>query len=200
MSEYEIREVYEEDTIGRKYHPPIVSKKWTTPVKEEEHGEVFTLRFDRPMSDEEFQELNNELKSLYLKHLKNRYNVSMGQIADMLGIHYSTLKRRIENVELCGVFPKGNNNQTKEQEKEWEKFLNVETEDVSDSEPEKEASEQQQYTSTLVPNYTQIIPMRVSEVTFKATGILNVSDISKKISSMIDDGTVCEISVSILRI
>lgn len=54
-------------------------------------GEMKSYRLNDPMKWKEFKSMPDDLKVTYIKLLRERYNVSDSQVAEMLGVHRVTL-------------------------------------------------------------------------------------------------------------
>lgn len=80
----EIQEVYKEDTSGRRYHAPTLSKKGER-YKEPPSEPPVTVNIKRPMRRDEFRRLSDSLKAIYIKSLCEQYQATATQIANMLG-------------------------------------------------------------------------------------------------------------------
>ena len=193
MSEYEIKEVYQEDTTGRKYRAPIVSKRKRDVERVEENGEVATVKLTEPMNRSEFEELPGSLKTMYIKHLHDVYGVSMTQLANMLGIPYITFRRKMDKLDVKGVFSKGRNMQSKKQIKEWNKFLSLKK-DVEDSSKVILKTEDKIVDTKPQANN---LSLSVNDCVFSLTGELNAQDIARKISAMVNDGVFCNVKIQI---
>lgn len=177
----ELEEVYREDTIGRRYHTPTKSKKGTV-IREEPPSEVSSLNLNTPISKEEFRNLSDSLKVIYIQHLRKTFCCTSAQMADMLGYNQSHFSTLVSKLNLKGLFKKGRPN--KKQKAEWRKFLKS-SEIVSDDTPKPELKKQS-------------APMAmICDCSFTLKGELRVSDIAERIRSMVSDGTPCQISIAI---
>lgn len=176
----EIEEVYREDTIGRRYHTPIKSKKGTA-YKEPPPAEVVSVKLNAPMNRDEFKKLNDSLKVTYIQHLRKVFGCTSTQIAEMLGYNPSHFSTLISKLNLKGLF-KGR--PTKKQVTAWKKFL-------KSAEPAAE--------NTVKPELKkQEAPMAMfCNCSFTLKGELKVSDIAERIKAMVSDGTPCQISIAI---
>lgn len=177
----EVKQVYQEDTVGRKYHTPIISKKQTK--DKGDNGELMTLNVNKPMSKEEFRQLSDSLKVMYIQHLRKTYGVTMTQIADMLGYNVSHFSSKIiSRLNLRGQFR--GRRPTKKQLALWKKFL-------KSGETESEPPKKQELKRTDTP-----LAM-FCNCSFTLKGELKVQDIAERIHAMVADGTLCSISVAI---
>jgi hypothetical protein len=193
MFDSEIKEVYNEDTVGRKYHTPVVSKRKRDMERVEENGEVSSLSLSEPMSRSQFESLPNSLKVVYIKHLRSVYSASMIQMASMLCIPYISFRKWMDRLELRGIFSKGKNLQTKKQAKEWEKFLSLKVTSEDNIKPILKTEEKMVDTTQQTNN----LSLKVSDCVFSLTGELNAQDIARKISAMVDDGVFCNVKIQI---
>lgn len=194
ISDQEIREVYQEDTVGRKYRVPIVSKN-NTLEKGDAPKEAVTLKLNQPMSYNEFKLLSDNLKIMYIKHLRQCYKATRFHVAEALGINPSTVSHRIiEGLGLKGLFTKGPQ-MNDEQKKAWDKFMgkreeSTPTEVVEDVKPiETEAIE--------VNPVNPVATAEVCSFHFMQKGRLNMYEFCKRLNSMIAEGTDCVITVRV---
>lgn len=177
----DIQEVYMEDTVGRKYRAPIVSKR--AGESKGENGEMTTLNLNEPISKSEFRKLSDALKVMYIQNLHKTYGVTMKQIAEMLGYNVSHFSSSvISRLNLKGQF-KGRR-PTQKQLALWKKFL-------KSAEPVHETQTKQELKRNSIP------PAMVCNCSFTLKGELKVQDIAERIHAMVADGTPCSISVAI---
>ena len=177
----DIQEAYAEDTVGRKYHAPIKSKRLSE--SKGENGDVTTLNLNEPMTKEEFRKLSDTLKVMYVRNLHQTYGVTMKQIAEMLGYNVSHFSSSvITRLNLKGMF-KGRK-PTQKQLALWKKFL-------KQGESVCEAPMKQELKCNSAP------PAMVCNCSFTLKGELKAQDIAERIHSMVADGTLCSISVAI---
>jgi DNA-binding transcriptional regulator YiaG len=66
------------------------------------NGEVKSFRMNDPMTWEEFKDLPDDLKVIYVKALRKKYNVTDGALAEMFGVHRSLLYRWFRTLNLLG--------------------------------------------------------------------------------------------------
>lgn len=182
MSDTEIKEVYKDDTVGRRYHIPTKSKKGTV-LRKEPPSEVVSLQLNSPMNKDEFNKLTDSLKVIYLKHLRQTFACSSIQVAQMLGYNSSHFCTLTSKLNQKGLFQKGKK-PTKKQKIAWNKFL-------QGTEPAAEGV----FKPELKKHET---PMSMfCNCSFTLKGELSVSDISERIKAMVVDGTPCQISIAI---
>lgn len=176
----EIQEVYKEDTVGRKYFRPIINKKLADSIGS--NGKVKTLKFNRPMPKSEFKNLNDDLKIIYLKYLRETYGATLTQVAEMLGYNVSYFSSKfVSRLKLKGLF-KGHPSQ--EQAARWEEFL-------QNGNPEKQKKTEEAVVCPEPPSAS------FCDCSFTLKGGLKTSDIVKRVQAMVDEGTPCIISVSV---
>lgn len=177
----EIQEVYKEDTIGRRYHVPTKSKRGTV-FRTEPPSDVVSLDLNTPINKEEFKNLTDSLKVIYIQHLRKTFCCTSTQIAEMLGYNVSHFSTLVSKLNLKGLFKKGRPN--KKQIAAWKKFLKkTEPETETVFKPELKRHE---------------APMAMfCDCSFTLKGELRVSDIAERIQSMVSDGTPCQISIAI---
>lgn len=182
----DLQEVYKAETTGRHYHVPIVSKKGST-FKEPPAEEVVYVNLNEPIKRDEFKKLSDSSKAMYITHLRERYEVTATQIAEMLGYnpcHFSAYI--VSPLNLKGLF-KRRAKPSRKQISEWKKFLNT---DVI-----QEVNSPTSPTPTLKKETAPLAMFCNCSFTLK--GELRVSDIAAKIQAMVADGTPCSISVAI---
>lgn len=177
----DIQEVYREDTIGRRYHTPTKSKRGAV-LREEPPSEVLSLNLNAPIDKEEFRNLSDSLKVIYIQHLRKTFCCTSAQVASMLGYNHSHFSTLVSKLNQKGLFKKGRPN--KKQIAAWKKFL-------KGSEPASE--------NVLKPELKkQDAPAAMfCDCSFTLKGELRVSDIADRIKSMVSDGTQCQISIAI---
>lgn len=66
------------------------------------NGECKTYRLGAPMSWDEFSEMPNDLKAMYIKSLRKKFNVPDENIAEMMGISRPTFCKLIVELGLGG--------------------------------------------------------------------------------------------------
>lgn len=179
----DLQTVYKEETSGRRYHVPIVSKKESIPSAPEA-TDVVTLDLNKPLTKGEFKKLSDSLKALYIKHLREKYGVTLTQIANMLEYtpsHFSA--GIISKLNLNKLF-KTRAMQTRTQKKEWNKFLCYT--ESSEADTQKPSLKKSTSADTMCCSCSFILK-----------GELQLKDITERIQAMVSDGTPCTISVSI---
>jgi hypothetical protein len=180
IEDNELREVYQEDTVGRKYHTPIVSKQGSVHV--EKPSETATMNFNKPMKYKEFAKLSDSVKVLYLQYLVDHYNANAPVLCKMLGISRSFWQNHIINgLNLKGLCPRGQAGKMTTQDTEaWNEFIGVVPEE-------------------------QVAPMvdierpstNVTKCSFGYEGALNFDDLKSKISAFVSEGTKIDIWITI---
>ena len=207
--EAEIRDIYNEDTIGRKYHAPIVTKKnnsdrWQTPEP------PVTVNVKKPMCKKEFKQLPSSLQAEYIKSLKQNYDATATQIGEMLGYAQGYIHDVIKKLGLSSLFPAGGR-KSSEQHKNWELFLS-QLSDASDTDEQTKKQERKIYTEPAPLSFpagfkdmsskNRCVPQpdtTFKQCSFVLTGALDVGDICRKISAMVPNGTSCEVSIRISK-
>lgn len=180
----DIQEVYKEDTIGRRYHTPIISKKGGT-FKEPKPETPITVNVKSPISLEEFRKLTDSLKIIYIKSLREQYGATSTQIAEMLGYSPSHFSKIVSKLGLVGLFSRGGR-LSKKQKSEWNKFLKS-----------GEINRQEHVVTKQILKKEESPAAMFCNCSFKLKGELKVEDITNKIRAMVSDGTPCSISISI---
>lgn len=206
--EAEIRDVYNEDTIGRKYRTPIVTKK-NNSNKHQVSEPLVTVNVKAPMRKEEFKQLPPSLQAEYIKGLRQNYDATATQIGEMLGYAQGYIHDIIKKLGLCSLFPVGGR-KSGEQKRNWEVFVSQLSEPNADEQVETKG--RKIYTEPAPFSFpsgfknksieNSCVPQ--SDTTFKQcsfvlTGALDVGDICRKIGTMVPNGTPCEISIRISK-
>ena len=189
ISDTELNERYNEDTVGRKWRVPIVTKR--APINTyRKADEPITMNIKKPMKYDELKKLSNGMQKMYLEHLMDTYNVKRTELAAMLGIAPITLRKLLHSLELpIGSRGTSYRDTTKTP---WSEFITADEVTEPVVEPVVEVTE--------CATEEVVTPIACDTIKFTITGELNSCDISRKISAMIPDGTPCHISVKISKI
>ena len=84
----------------------FASDYMTKKEREAMNGECKSYRMNDPMSWEEFKQLPDDLKVIYISALRKKYNVTDAALAEMLGIDRTWFKRMVVNaLKLDGGKP-----------------------------------------------------------------------------------------------
>ena len=181
----DIRDCYREDTVGRKYHASITTKKGIGDIKGEV-SEPMSMNLHKPMKWKEFKALSDSMKRMYLEHLVATYSVTCSEIADMLEISHGYFYHAInQKLKFNGYAVNGRNAQTKEQRKAWSEFIGK-----VDIVPEEAAEEVE-----VVEDVTCTAP--VNSFKFSQTGKLNTDELINRITALVSEGTNCTVRVSL---
>ena len=183
IDERELKEVYEEDTKGRKYHSSILSQKGWVDFKqaEKQHGEVHTFNPNKCITKREFLELTDDLKRVYITTLRKKYNVTNIEIAFSMGWDNSALGKEIKRLGISKGRQKYK--KTVAQEKAWQDFLS--SGDVTEKAAQIKAKTKEELGAT------------VCNLHFEQVGELNAELIAKRISALIADGVKCKVAITI---
>lgn len=184
----EIQTAYKEDTVGRHYHTPIVTKR--SPIRMEKPSPPVIFSLNKPIGRDDFKKLSDETKVMYIKHLKEKYNATAGQIAEMLGYNRGYFSKGfITPLGINDLFPKGGK-VSKKQIAGWKMFLK--SKESTESEPAAEFT-----TSSEVKPAETTAENTFCDCSFTLKGKLKVLEIAKKINAMVEDGVECLISIAI---
>lgn len=186
IDEREIKEVYTEDTIGRKYHKPILTAKngfINYKEAQKQHGEVQSFNLNKLLTKKEFLKLTDDLKKMYITNLKEKYNATYTEIAFSMGWDNSSLGKLLKNIGM----PRGYNTGKKNAEQTigWQEFLKQKEENTPKIETIKEATEKKEFVSS------------VCNLHFEQVGEMNAELIAKRISALIPDGIKCKVAITI---
>lgn len=64
------------------------------------NGEITTYRINSPMTWQEFKAMPDDLKRLYINWLREKFNAPDSEIADMLGVHRTSLSKLLHTSGL----------------------------------------------------------------------------------------------------
>ena len=202
----EIHEVYKEDTVGRRYHVPIVSKKMQTKL-DDGGGEIICINLNKRMSKQEFSRLSDSMKAMYIRNLNENYGASKSQIAETLGYSSRNMSNIISKLGLKSLFKRGR--QSKRDAELWEQFtreaVNSNNESINQELTLSNATnsdmvsvENKENTiSNAKEQGTELSQTKLSEFSFVLRGKLRAQDIAERIHAMVADGTMCSIVVSV---
>lgn len=187
-----IREVYTTDTVGKKYHTPIVSKQTPT-IKDSKQAEVLTANLTQKVDKKTFLKMSNASKKEYIEQIREKYSPTNIELSRAIGISPATLY-----VVLNELYPNGRSKysagkRTPEQEIGWQIFIGLReapAEQVVEQPVEEQPTVEQKEEPT--PRKPVVSCRRV---TFDVEGPLNVQDIATKIGVMVADGVNCRVSV-----
>lgn len=189
----EIKDVYTEDTKGRKYHTNIITKQKER--TKEEASECTTLNLNEPMIWSEFKNLTDDLKRMYIRHLLKTYNPTQKEIYLMLECSAAHFHRCITALGLVGIFPGRSNKQTKAQKKAWITFLskkpNPDVTPKTKIEPTPETEIKLEPTTETKQHTT------IENLYFTQSGPFNAEEFIKRITTFIKDGDDCTIAINV---
>ena len=188
----EIKDVYTEDTRGRKYHTNIVTKQKER--TKEEAGECTTLNLNEPMVWEEFKKLTNDLKKMYITHLVKTYSITQKDMYTMLGCSLSHFHRTLTALGLIGVFPGRQAKQTKAQKRAWITFLSKKPN--PDVTPKAKIEPTPETEIKLEPTTEPEQHTTIKNFSFTQSGPFNTEEFIKRITAFIKDGDRCTISIA----
>lgn len=91
------------------------------------NGETKTYRLNDPMSWSEFKSMPDDLKIIYIKALRKKYNAPSRRIDEMMDTHPATLCREFKRLNLSeGMHSRGGN--TKWDEDSWNAWCGIQLE------------------------------------------------------------------------
>lgn len=203
FTDYEIRDSYNEDTAGRRYHAPIVSSK-TLPFKTEKPKTTADFSLNKPMSFNEFLKLSDDLQKMYLSSLHTKFNANATDIRLMFGVSKTCFNTRvIRRLKFQGTFEKGKRMPSEDREK-WNEFLGINT-NTQDSKKDVVVvpKNQQSHETSQEFNKTVSAPAKFSmdamSTSMTLQGNMNASEIANRLSAIIPDGVKCSITIHITR-
>jgi hypothetical protein len=101
------------------------------------NGEVETYRLNDPMSWNVFKSIPDDIKVIYIKLLREKYNPFVGAIADMMGVNKVTFSQEIKRLGLGHGSKHGGNRAWPEKEAfyAWAAGAPTAIEETPDEEP-----------------------------------------------------------------
>ena len=112
----------------------------TRKEKEAMNGEVKSYRLNSPMTWKEFKALPDDVKVVYIKALRQKFNCFDSAIAEMLGINKVTFSNEIKRLGLGHGTKHGGNRTWKEKDAfyAWAHGVNIPVPDPVEEAPEAE--------------------------------------------------------------
>lgn len=98
------------------------SDSLTRKEKEALNGEVKAYRLNDPMTWKEFKALPDDLQAVYVKGLRNRFDVSDVKIGEMMGISQNAVSTHFRKHGLA--LGKGSGNGRKFKQEDWIRWCN----------------------------------------------------------------------------
>ena len=203
MNEKEmIREVYQEDTLGRRYHVVPISKKNDYNASGSDHGEVKTFNMNQPITRRVFNSMSEETQRAYIQSLVDKYHPTQGQIAEMLDMAPDTLSKRLRLLGVNTLFKRGGDKRSKnkplpEQNKAWYEFVNGGNIPIDKEAKEVAAPEYNETVLYKEDRAQEITKQGTMSFTLSRTGKLNSDYILKILGILLPDGMECTVSISI---
>jgi hypothetical protein len=176
----EIKEIYSEDTQGRRYHPSIITKQKERTT--DEPSECTTLKLNEPMLWKDFKTLTTDLKIMYIEHLLTTYSPTQKDVYLMLDCSPAHFHRTLAKLGLIGIFPGPGNKQTKAQKRAWNAFIR------NRPNPDVTPKLIPNTTPTPTPSTKLIKHAEIKEFSFIQTGPFNMAELTKRLSAFINDG------------
>lgn len=203
----DLKEVYTEDTKGRRYHQNIVTKNnlWNTKPMASEVKETQL----KNITWKEFKKQPDDLKVFYLTMLKEKYGIKQRQICEMFNISIATVVRLISDLKLNHIYTKKCPKWNAEKEAAWQAFLNgeaetTETTETTETEQTVETEETIETVKTVesVPTVESVDNVLLCNtylpnVQLDYCGNLNVVAIASHIGKIIPSGTHCNVHIKI---
>lgn len=170
----------------------------------ERNGEVVFVDLSKPTSWEDFSKYSKEVQSDYIKFLFKKYNVSQGNIADMLGVSRSAFWRYCKDFNISPIaFPRGHR-MNKEQRAAWQEFLGTgdlvssstdseeSLEELSntkfdDSTIAEEGLEQNQVVSSI--SEVSASPMKMDTFSLKFSGEIDINQVANSLKMILGNCT-----------
>ena len=192
--DHEIREVYNEDTIGRRWHPPIMTAKKLRIKKEK--SEVIEMNPNKPMKVKEFKKLSDKSKIEYITALVEKYNANIKALYTMLGCSRTWFHANVTKpLGLSKLFSVGRAMSFEDQLK-WNDFVN-ETDEACENLSENIVENTENQNSVDEFRCDELPKMEVINANFTASGVFDAQRFVDILKNYITEGTYCEIAVSI---
>lgn len=116
----DLKDIYRQDTVGKKIHTPIVSPTKTV-FKAPSPAEIVQANIYSPIERKTFFKLSDDAKKRYVSSLREKYSVTDTAICKMIGCDrsgFSKLCKKLGIAKGKGELPKP----TVEQQKAWLEF------------------------------------------------------------------------------
>jgi predicted transcriptional regulator len=190
IKDRDIREAYEEDTVGRKYHNSITSKNNNYGMKTEA-GNCTTLQLNEPMTWTQFKKLSDSLKIMYLKHLREKYNVNISLLAKMFGVVPSTVFKLCQRLGFYELLTR--TYMTKAEKQAWNEFVNSKQEVSVDNDTDTDVDTE--------VNTVVVLPPKMKQFTFETSfsGTTELVDLINHIGQFIPEDAVCDVQIHVAR-
>lgn len=143
----------------------------TKKEKEALNGPTKTICLGKAMSWNEFKGIRKDLQEEYLTTLRDRYSVTLKDIAEMLGTTHGRLSSYKSERKLNVSFPRGRKIMSLEQKEAWQAFCGSTIEETPVEEP-----------ITVEPDNTLLLVPTSFSVEFN--GYVTMADISAMIQKM----------------
>jgi hypothetical protein len=157
------------------------------------------MNLNKPMKYKEFKKLSDEMKIMYITHLRETYNANIKAIYTMLECSRSVFhSHTTKPLGLDKLFHTGNT-MTFEQQVKWNEFLNGENDIDKACDNLSENIVKNTENQNIVDNFEAPEPskMDVLNASFTVSGVFDAQRFSDILKNYIKEGTHCEIAVSI---
>ena len=188
----DLKDIYRQDTVGKKIHTPIVSPTKTA-FKDPSPSETVQANLYSPIERKTFFKLSNDAKKRYVSSLREKYSVTDTAICKMIGCDrsgFSKLCKKLGIAKGKGELPKP----TVEQKKAWLEFLSKGETKTEESCKPVMASDQ-----IVEQPIKESSPTTCSSLKLEFNGTPDLAgfvELAKKMFGSLDD---CDVQITITR-
>ena len=151
----------------------MTMKQW-----KERNGNMVVFNLDKPTSWAEFSAVSKETQKMYIQKLRDTYDVRPVNIADMLGISYSSFHRVAKDLGVdfnSGRIKKDN-------EAAWNAFLSG-----SHAQDEQPASQEEPQKEYAVQDQKERSKMQMGMFSLRFDGNIDIENIMQSVRFMVGD-------------
>lgn len=178
-----IRDVYKEDTQGRKWRPSIVTKPSPHSGVKTGATPVQSVNINKPLNKEMFSALSPALKKYYIESLIERFGVNRMEIARKIGYEYSGFCKLLKSVGIERA-KKAPHSIPKDKQKAWSDFWGEAViEPLSESEHEA----------------AEFVPSKVTHSSFVQSGCFDKDEFMSRLEVFLKNGENARIEVTISK-
>lgn len=164
------------------------------------NGEMQICNLKAPMTWKAFCKLSYDLQDMYLSGLQDTYNVTVSKIAEMFNKSSGCVRNHILSKNLSSFKFQGKGHKmSKEDEVEWDKFLNqyrpltIDDKEKIDQEFQSQVSQDE---SNLPVNTT---PAKINRLNIGYDGEINLDDVIAYIQLVLGDKFTGHLDISFTR-
>lgn len=151
----------------------MTMKQW-----KERNGKMVVFNLGKPTSWAEFTAVSKETQKMYIQKLRDTYDVRPANIADMLGISYSSFHRVAKDLGVD--FNTGRIK--KDKEVAWKAFLTGSHETIEQPVPQDEPQKEE-----AVPGQKERAKMQMGMFSLRFDGQIDIENIMQSVRFMVGD-------------